>query len=159
MNPIVMTSIIGRFLMPALLLVAVGCGHTQPAADYQPNLIPVESPTRSGNAELTADEIARSGEQTVEEILQGRVSGVYVTRTPDGGFALRIRGSSTFNGSNEPLIVIDGKPLNKNYRGSIPVSPYDIETIRVLKSAGQTAFYGVRGANGVIEITTKRGGS
>jgi TonB-dependent SusC/RagA subfamily outer membrane receptor len=84
------------------------------------------------------------------------VSGVTVTRTPDGGISVRIRGQSTINGNTEPLYVIDGLPIQPGPGGSlVGINPHDIASIEVLKDAANTAFYGVRGANGVILIKTK----
>jgi TonB-dependent SusC/RagA subfamily outer membrane receptor len=95
----------------------------------------------------------------VEELLQGRVPGVYVTRTSTGDFSVRIRGAKTFgHGSDEPLYVVDGMPLmSGGLRAALMgIAPQDIARIDVLKDAGATAVYGSKGANGVILITTKR---
>ena len=82
-----------------------------------------------------------------------RVAGVQV-RLEGGNLVVRIRGSSSFLASEQPLVVVD----DMQYRGSLgSINPYDIESIRVLKNAGETAVYGARGANGVILITTKGG--
>ena|SRR5919198_3248172 len=94
----------------------------------------------------------------VVDMMEGRVPGLSVIRLPNGDISLRIRGSRSFQGDNEPLLVIDDVPV----RGSIGVAlaslvPQDIARIDVLKDAGSTAIYGSRGANGVIVITTKRG--
>ena len=88
------------------------------------------------------------------ELLEGRVAGVTVHRTP-GGFSVRIRGRSSIYGSNEPLYVVDGLPLAF---GPVAINPADIESIEVLKDAASTAIYGSRGANGVVLITTIRPG-
>jgi len=149
MNRTLKTPVPWRWVLLVIALFTAGCAATGGSTD--------ETTERPSGSEISGDQIRRSGERTVEEILQGRVSGVTVMPAPGGGFQLRIRGASTFNGSNEPLILIDGVPLAKGYRGSIPVSPYDIDSIKVLKNATDLAFYGVRGANGVILITTKRG--
>jgi TonB-dependent SusC/RagA subfamily outer membrane receptor len=98
------------------------------------------------------------GAQGVEELIQGRFAGVEVVRLAGGGFSLRIRGAGSFMSSNEPLYVLDGVPLPQAPGGAlVGVAPHDIERIEVLKDASSTALYGVRGANGVILITTKRG--
>jgi len=79
-----------------------------------------------------------------------------ITRTPDGGIAVRIRGATTINGSTEPLYVIDGLPIQAGPGGSlVGINPHDIASIEVLKDAASLAFYGMRGANGVILIKTK----
>jgi len=84
------------------------------------------------------------------------VAGVTVTRTADGGISVRIRGQSSFYGNTEPLFVIDGLPIQPGPGGSLlGINPHDIASIEVLKDAASMAFYGVRGANGVILIKTK----
>ncbi len=100
-----------------------------------------------------------------EQLLQGQVSGVQVTKNsgaPGGGSTVRIRGVNSINAGNNPLYVIDGLPIGG---GSSPdqnplslINPQDIVSIEVLKDASATAIYGSRGANGVIIITTNQGG-
>nr|WKN35741.1 TonB-dependent receptor [Tunicatimonas sp. TK19036] len=91
------------------------------------------------------------------QALQGRAAGVEITNTssrPGGDAQIRIRGSRSLTGSNDPLIVLDGIPFN----GSInDINVNDIASINVLKDASSTAIYGSRGSNGVIIISTKRG--
>ncbi|HEX2922112.1 MAG TPA: TonB-dependent receptor [Bacteroidales bacterium] len=92
----------------------------------------------------------------VDDILQGRSAGVIVTNisgAPGGTTSIRIRGSNSITGSNEPLYVIDGF-VGGNMAD---VNPTDIGSIQILKDASSTAVYGSRGANGVVLITTKRG--
>ncbi len=86
-----------------------------------------------------------------------KVPGVWITRTADGGIAVRIRGTTSLHGNNAPLYVVDGLPIQPGPNGSLTgVNPYDIESIQVLKDAASTSMYGARGANGVIVIKTKR---
>ena len=100
-----------------------------------------------------------------QEMMQGKIAGVNVTSdggSPGGSSTIRIRGGSSLNASNNPLIVIDGVPMDNNgVKGlSNPLSmvnPQDIESFNVLKDASATAIYGSRGSNGVIIITTKKG--
>ena len=100
-----------------------------------------------------------------EQLLQGKVAGVKITTNggqPDAAPNIRIRGGSSLNANNSPLIVIDGIPVdNTNPAGvSNPltlVNPNDIENFSILKDASATAIYGSRASNGVIIITTKRG--
>ena len=100
-----------------------------------------------------------------QDMMQGKIAGVNVTSdggSPGGGATIRIRGGSSLNASNNPLIVIDGVPMDNNgVKGlSNPLSmvnPQDIESFNVLKDASATAIYGSRGSNGVIIITTKKG--
>ena len=90
---------------------------------------------------------------SISSVLSGRAAGVTVRQSngaPGGDILIRIRGSNSLQGSNAPLIVVDG-----NY-GSMP-NMYDIESIEILKDASATAIYGSRGANGVILVKTRRG--
>ena len=92
----------------------------------------------------------------VEQLLEGRVSGVQVSQNqsqPGANFAIRIRGTNSINASSAPLFVVDGY-AGGNAGG---LNPSDILSIDVLKDASATAIYGSRGANGVVIITTKRG--
>lgn len=98
-----------------------------------------------------------------QELLAGKMAGVQITPAaePGGGAAIRIRGGSSLSAVNDPLIVIDGIPVeNSGIAGSRNalniVNPADIETFTVLKDASATAIYGSRASNGVILITTKR---
>jgi TonB-dependent SusC/RagA subfamily outer membrane receptor len=103
---------------------------------------------------VTSQEIDRSPGE-IDKALTGRFPGVIVTRTPDGGIAVRIRGAQSFYG--DPLYEIDGIAIQAGPNGSLSgINPNDIESIKVLKSAAETAMYGSRGANGVIIIKTKK---
>nr|WP_295873735.1 TonB-dependent receptor [uncultured Chitinophaga sp.] len=93
----------------------------------------------------------------VQQMLQGRVPGVYVNNTgnrPGSQPSVLIRGVRSFSAGNEPLYVVDGVPLAG---GLNDINPDDIESIEVLKDASSTAIYGSRGANGVLIVTTRRG--
>ena len=100
-----------------------------------------------------------------QDMIQGKIAGVNVTSgggTPGGSATIRIRGGSSLNASNDPLIVIDGLAMdNQGIKGAANpltmVNPNDIESFTVLKDASATAIYGSRGSNGVIIITTKKG--
>ncbi|MBU1820397.1 MAG: SusC/RagA family TonB-linked outer membrane protein, partial [Bacteroidetes bacterium] len=102
-----------------------------------------------------------------EQLVAGKLAGVQITSNggaPGSGSTIRIRGGSSLNANNDPLIVLDGVPLdNSGISGaSNPLSminPNDIETFTVLKDASATAIYGSRASNGVILITTKKGSS
>jgi TonB-dependent SusC/RagA subfamily outer membrane receptor len=110
-----------------------------------------------GTRMVTSDDIQRSPGEPIEALLMRRFPGVSVTRTSDGGIAVRIRGATSLYGSNEPLYVVDGIPIPPGPNGSLTgLNPYDIESIELLKDAVSTAMYGGRGANGVIVIKTKR---
>ncbi len=98
-----------------------------------------------------------------QELLVGKTSGVVITTAggaPGSGATIRIRGGSSLNASNDPLVIVDGVPLdNHDVSGSSNflsfINPNDIETFTVLKDASATAIYGSRASNGVILITTK----
>ncbi|MBR3896371.1 MAG: SusC/RagA family TonB-linked outer membrane protein [Bacteroidaceae bacterium] len=113
------------------------------------------------------------GITTVDEALQGRIAGLDIVANSGNlgaGSSMRLRGVSTINGSSEPLIVVDGNVLStntenfdfnsaneENFAQLLNVNPEDIQSISVLKDAAATAIWGSQGANGVIEIKTKRG--
>lgn len=102
---------------------------------------------------------------SAQDMIQGKIAGVNVnssTGEPGGGAQIRIRGGASLNASNNPLIVIDGMPMDNNDTKGMNnplslVNPNDIESFTVLKDASATAIYGSRGSNGVIIITTKKG--
>ncbi|GAP69533.1 TonB-linked outer membrane protein, SusC/RagA family [Bacteroidales bacterium 6E] len=89
------------------------------------------------------------------QAIQGKAAGVNVYRpngSPGAGMVVRVRGTTSFNGSNEPLYVVDGVPVdNINF-----LSPTDISNIQILKDASSAAIYGSRAANGVVLITTRQ---
>ena len=101
---------------------------------------------------------------SAQDMIQGKIAGVNVNTTsgaPGEGAQIRIRGGASLNASNNPLIVIDGMPMDNNSTKGVNnplslVNPNDIETFTVLKDASATAIYGSRGSNGVIIITTKK---
>jgi TonB-dependent starch-binding outer membrane protein SusC len=114
------------------------------------------TPPTPPRADVTAEDIERAPGQPIEEILKDKVAGVTVTQT-QGGISVRIRGITSFYGNNEPLYVLDDMPITPGPGGVLNgIGPYDIESIRVLKDPADTALYGMRGANGVIVIKTKR---
>ena len=101
---------------------------------------------------------------TASELLVGKVAGVQITPdgSPGAGGRIRIRGGASLNASNDPLIVIDGVPIENTAVSGAPnilstINPQDIASMNVLKDASATAIYGSRASNGVIMITTKRG--
>ena len=116
-------------------------------------------------AVIKPDEIEAGLATSTQDLLVGASPGVVVTTdggNPSGGATIRIRGGSSLNASNDPLIVIDGVPQTNQSQGSgmsalTMVNPSDIESMTILKDASATAIYGSRASNGVIIITTKRG--
>jgi TonB-dependent SusC/RagA subfamily outer membrane receptor len=116
---------------------------------------PARSP--DGGTIVTSEDLDRTPNESIERTLAAKVPGLYISHTADGSIAIRIRGNASITGSNEPLYVIDGMPVNAGPGGSLTgINPKDIASIEVLKDATATSFYGVRGANGVIVIKTKR---
>lgn len=114
---------------------------------------------------IKPDEKNRPLVSSAQEMMQGKIAGVNVTTSnggPGGGATIRVRGGSSLNAKNDPLIVIDGMAMdNQGVKGApnalAMVNPNDIESFTVLKDASATAIYGSRGSNGVIIITTKKG--
>ena len=101
-----------------------------------------------------------------EELVNGKIAGVQIVNgggSPTAGSTIRVRGGASLNASNDPLIVLDGVPMEVG--GSVSgsgnflslINPNDIESMTVLKDASSTAIYGSRASNGVIIITTKKG--
>ena len=131
--------------------------------------------TGSVSSVKITDDVSRAA-ATVDQLLQGRAAGVQVTQNaanPNSGVSVRIRGTNSLRGNNEPLYVIDGviissagedvNAVGTGNTGQDPqsglngINPRDIERIEILKDASATAIYGSRGANGVVLITTKSG--
>ena len=158
-----------RLLVSSVIMAAVGagCGKNNATRTAEPNGDQVstgygterkESFTGSASS-VTAEDTKDRAAKTIGEMLEGRVPGLQVLRLPNGDYAMRIRGARSFQGGDDPLVVIDGTPIQSGGLRDVfaGLTPQDIERIDVLKDAGSTAVYGVRGANGVIVIRTKRG--
>lgn len=115
---------------------------------------------------ITSKDFTKGNIVTPENLLSGRVAGVSITTSgaPGSGSQIKIRGGSSINASNDPLIIIDGLPIDNNgvsgSRGVLAsINPNDIDSFSVLKDASATAIYGSRASNGVIIIVTKKGKS
>lgn len=113
---------------------------------------------------VTAKDFNKGANVTTENLLNGRIAGVTVNTqgSPGSSSEIRIRGGSSLFASNDPLIVIDGLPLDNNAGTGATsflasLNPSTVESISVLKDASATAIYGSRASNGVILITTKKG--
>ena len=125
--------------------------------------------------ELKGDELLSSREPNLANSLSGKVSGLQIVRSSNGvggSSKIVLRGNSSLTGSNQPLIVVDGSPMD-NFTGGVDdvwgnsgadmgnglsdINPEDIESMTVLKGASAAALYGSRAGNGVILITTKSG--
>jgi len=125
-------------------------------------------------SKISAKDLEEMQSASIDQALQGRLSGVDITATsgdPGAAMNIRIRGVSTINSSGNPLIIVDGMPYEteipgdfnfgtadeQGYAQLLNISPADIREIAVLKDAAATAIWGSRAANGVLVITTKRG--
>ena len=114
---------------------------------------------------INAKDFQKGNIASPEQLLQGKVAGLQITTgggSAGGGSRIRIRGGASLNASNEPLIVIDGVPVDGNGVAGTSnllatINPNDIESMSVLKDAAATALYGSRASNGVIIVTTKKG--
>lgn len=141
-------------------LIVVGYGVTK------------KSDLTSSVASVKAEDLVKTSVTSLDQGLQGRAAGVVVSSTsgqPGASTSIRIRGTSSIMGTNEPLYVIDGVPMigdgstssgmskGPSLNPLASINPNDVSSIEILKDASATAIYGARGANGVILITTKRG--
>ena len=125
-------------------------------------------------SKIDARNLEEMGAVSIDQALQGRLSGVDITASsgdPGAGMSIRIRGTSSINAGTNPLIVVDGMPYEtsipsdfnfgtadeQGYASLLNIAPSDIREISVLKDAAATAMWGSRAANGVLIITTKRG--
>ena len=121
-------------------------------------------------ASVKSEDFINTAISSIDQGLQGKVSGMVVSMSsgqPGAPSSVRIRGTSSINGNNEPLYVIDGVFIVPETNvGAVTgpslnplsnINPADIESVEILKDASATAIYGTRGANGVILVTTKRG--
>ncbi|MFL5608993.1 MAG: TonB-dependent receptor plug domain-containing protein [Gemmatimonadaceae bacterium] len=142
-----------RFSLPhfltlsAVIAAAAGCASGNPKRELP------------GQPVVTADDMERSGGEPIERVLQAKVPGIIVGRSADGFISVQIRGPSSFYSGGRPLYVVDESPMEPGAGGVLAgINPHDIESIRVLKDPAELGIYGMRGANGVILITTKRPG-
>lgn len=113
----------------------------------------------SSISSVKSDSLHDRGVTRLEQLLQGRVSGVEVMRVTGGKISLRVRGAASFYANSEPLYVIDGvQMVAPTFSDAMSgVNPADVVRIDVLKDASATAIYGTSGANGVVVVTTRRG--
>ncbi len=135
-----------RTLAACVLLAVAGCGsstiyHASPGEDGP-----------SGSNVITAADIARyPSAVSVEEIIDRHTPGIWLRRRHEPGGAISV----DMSGLGTPLFVIDGVPL-EHAGGNIGINPQDIATIEIWKHGARTSLYGLRGANGVVLIRTKR---
>jgi len=119
----------------------------------------------SAQTTVSSKDIERTVNTTIEQAIQGRAAGVYITQNsgqPGGGISVLIRGISSINGNTEPLYVIDGVQMQGGGTTSSSntlagINTADIDNIELLQGPSATAIYGSRATNGVVLITTKRG--
>lgn len=148
----------GRTLMQRLLLLltaaaTLGCHSLRNApASPAPN---ARTAPRATASKDTSD--WRDARPLRAEELLARFPGVEVRQMPGGGVSVRIRGTGSLL-SAEPLYVVDGMAVDPLGAGLLGINPAEIARIEVLRDAAATAFYGMRGSNGVVLITTKRAG-
>jgi TonB-linked outer membrane protein, SusC/RagA family len=104
--------------------------------------------------------ITQASTVNVQQALNGKISGLNITTTNSGVFEnakINIRGIRSLTGNNQPMFVLDGAPVSLNFLSS--VAPEDIQDVTILKSAASAALYGPDAVNGVILVTTKKGGT
>jgi len=134
--------------------LVAGCARSNRQA--QPN----PQPNPESGIALTSSDVERVAPgQPIEQILMDRFPGVEVASRPGGGVTMRIRGAASFYANSDPLLVVDGVTVDAGSNGLTWLNPHDIASITVLKNPAETAIYGVRGANGVIVVKTKRPGT
>ncbi len=161
-------SLVGGMAAAALLLTGGACASSQqhtgkasPADSVQVGYgTQATREVTSSISSVKSDKNQDAGRSTVEQMLQGRVAGLEVIRLSSGKISLRVRGSASFYMNTEPLYVIDGVSVAAdNFSDAVAgLTPDQVLRIDVLKDASATAIYGSQGGNGVVLITTKRGG-
>ena len=140
-----------QFFLAAVLLAGLPLAAQRPAQTDTLSRMPL--PTV-----VTADQVSQQQVTNPLEAINGRVAGVTIQKSNNGAAAMnavRVRGTTSITGGNDPLIIIDGVFGDLSTLSSI--YPSDIESFTILKDASETAQYGSRGASGVIEVVTKKG--
>ncbi|NJD10638.1 MAG: hypothetical protein FIB01_09460 [Gemmatimonadetes bacterium] len=137
----------------ALGLAGCGPGLRAPGSEAAPRAAGDSSRANSTGSVLTDSALARMRYQRFADVIEGRFPGVRVEHYQNGEIGIRIRGAGAFQGRNEPLYLLDGMEIQAS--SLLQINPEDITRIEVIKDA-MAAAYGVRGANGVIMITTRR---
>jgi TonB-dependent SusC/RagA subfamily outer membrane receptor len=133
--------------LPALVGLLAACASRSPDGERPPQPV------------TTTQQVEGSPGDPIEKLIQRVDPGVLVSRTPDGGIAVQIRGNASFYGAAQPLYVVDDVPIAAGPGGALAgINPHDIDSIRVLKNPADIGIYGMRGANGVIVIKMKKPG-
>lgn len=130
------------------VLVAAGCSRN---ASREPGSMPQST----GATTSVSPEANRGGPLTVDELLRGRVSGLQIIARPDGGYSYNIRGATS---QVEPLFLVDGIEIHPSqlHTALAGLTRDDIRKVEVLKDLASTAIYGMKGAGGVVLISTKK---
>jgi TonB-dependent SusC/RagA subfamily outer membrane receptor len=136
-----------RPALVVLLLAASGCWSGRTPATSAPR-----------GAHTTVDVTAADGQSSrIEAVLARRVPGLSIDRRPDGTFAIRMRGAGAGAASGgEPLVLLDGIPMAGPAGNALAdIDPQEVDRVEVIRDAASLSLYGVRGAYGVIAITTR----
>lgn len=140
-------------LHAALSLLLAGAAASACASSGLPK------PKTDNTSTVTSQQLEQNAGQRIEDIIAAKSPGVVVGTTADGALSVQIRGQSSFYGNNQPLYIVDDMEFRPGPNGALTgINPYDIESIKVLKNPADTGIYGMRGANGVIVVKTKRSG-
>jgi TonB-dependent SusC/RagA subfamily outer membrane receptor len=153
-----------KFLGPSRLAITLlagvfvgfvsGCG--QQTANSEGGAAVAPKQDQPSPSATSSQEVQKRPHETIETLLNARTNGAIVHVNSDRSLSIQIRGAQSVNSGTQPLFVVDGVPVPVGPGGTIAgVNPYEIQSIRVLKGPPETTLYGVRGANGVILITTK----
>jgi TonB-dependent SusC/RagA subfamily outer membrane receptor len=147
-------------LLPRAAVIAALAACHRPRTGVPASTAPGERSGGGGGSDrsssVTGDALAKSGLARFEDLLR-LVPGVQVVSSGGGSFTVRIRGTSSVNGGGDPLFLIDGVIVQGNLVDALKdIAPSEIARIDVLRDAGSLAYYGSRGANGVILITRKK---
>jgi TonB-dependent SusC/RagA subfamily outer membrane receptor len=149
----------------ATLLALTSCGRSANRPAVDPDDVSVGYGTRGADdvtgaiSSVSAAELGDARPLRIEELLRGKVAGLHIIHGPNGNYAFRIRGTPSLNGREQyALIVVDDVLIPEYGVGSALAGlvPEDIKRIDVLKDVASTSIYGMRGAGGVIVITTNR---
>ena len=141
-------------LLGVLLGFAAACSHQKNATGEGP------SPASAApHSVMTSEDIEHAPGRSIAQLLSDRFPGVSVSETAGGGLSIRIRGVTSFMGGNQPLCMVDDVPVDLERGANVrAINAHDIASIEVVQDPAGLALYGVRGANGVIVIRTKRPG-
>lgn len=145
-----------RATLVSSLALALACGGRTPRTTAEPQR---DGGRSSAGGSAVYEPNPRQAQPARMEDLLARVPGLTVLRAPGNTIQLRVRDIQSFTGTNEPLLLIDGMPVQKSgvTQALSGLNPQDIARVEVVKDPGSLAFYGAAGAFGVVIISTKRG--